>query len=590
MSTHHGQTPVKGRKFSRNSAPDTNSHKHAVKHMNQPTAFVQQSQAPYYMPSSHSGYYVSEPTSEQQPYMLPYTPYQQPIQYHVSPQFGNGINQALAFQQQMPPLKRPRTEMRNVSSSSSIGQLNELRRNGTASGKAVVTRNAPPRKTFSDFRISTITIGDWFSDELKDDSETRNSKIRFCFRNATDKDAPSTLSATEAALITPDRLSISVLHGSRRIVIPAHHIKNIEFKRRAGEIKISTDGWAAFESLVTPDATEATTNKSLPRVPPSSWVLTEDDITAGQLSLAKEINIKLDLEKPLTEPKWTRGNLEEYIDQNSRFLHITKILDGESIPKFDEILEIWAGRDPDKVYFSEFQLHSNVLLRLLTRLMSASNILTPAVTSLLQGMMLLIQNSNIATTVVIELLKNALMQIPEHMLMKSLDTLHLEWEATEPASVDSDPTLLIESSFVGSKRQRGESEVPSDQLAKTTLDEKRRRLSDSEPQVPVFRNQVSNKAQSVVRGRTRVCSVDKRAPPMLVSKSQDSVPQNQDSPGQVRPRTKSEGSSSASDGARLSREELLHELELREGLISPIEHEGDPEEEGPVESGSITIN
>jgi hypothetical protein len=47
----------------------------------------------------------------------------------------------------------------------------------------------------------------------------------------------------------PDRLSVSLLKGTRRIVLPANHLTAVHIYRREGYVKVEGDGWAAVYSL-----------------------------------------------------------------------------------------------------------------------------------------------------------------------------------------------------------------------------------------------------------------------------------------------------------------------------------------------------
>lgn len=380
-----------------------------------------------------------------------------------------------------------------------------------------------------------MTIGSWQTAELREETDIRDSRIRFCFRNATDRDPAPTLSATEAALVTPDRISISVKKGTQRIVVPAHHIKRVEFSRKTGDLAIETDGWAAFETF-SETAGDAT------------WLLTETDLTEGQLSSARRIDIRLDQDKPLTEPKWTRGNLQDHIDSNSRFLKVLHIIDADPPASFDTVLEAWSGDDADKAYFCTHQLTSQRLLLLLTNLMSSSNILTRAITNLLEELVNTMQGSD-ALPHLTGVIRSALFLVPENMLVKSLDHVYYSLSLTsdhESELSNSASRLMIETSGAGgSKRQRGESEVPSDQLAKASLDEKRRRLSASEEQAQ--REAARAKLHYHHHG--------------LGSHMNDTAEDLED---RLAMQEDGDADSDDEDRCRLSREELLRELEFQE--------------------------
>lgn len=89
-------------------------------------------------------------------------------------------------------------------------------------------------------------------EETKTDTDTRDSRLRFYFRSPSSNPSISTANPTPTniAAQSPDRLSVSLHKGSRRIVIPADHISAVHFNRTEGYVKVEGDGWAAVRSLV----------------------------------------------------------------------------------------------------------------------------------------------------------------------------------------------------------------------------------------------------------------------------------------------------------------------------------------------------
>lgn len=69
------------------------------------------------------------------------------------------------------------------------------------------------------------------------------------------------------------------------------------------------------------------------------------DLTDGQLEAAKGlIEVWTDLKHPLPiEPKWTRGNLTDYIDSRSKYIshNVLQVLDPEHIVDFDSLVDLW---------------------------------------------------------------------------------------------------------------------------------------------------------------------------------------------------------------------------------------------------------
>jgi len=364
----------------------------------------------------------------------------------------------------------------------------------------------------------------------------------------------------------------------------------------AGEVRIETDGWAAFECGTDIASHEADLNSTPGKAyysnSPTTWSLTEDDFTGGQLGKAKVIKIKLDQERPLTEPKWTRGSLADHVDVNSRFLKILKLVDSETTPSLDNFFESWAGDSSVRSDFVESLLTANRLMSLLTSLMSTSNILTPAIRLLIDGLLSLVQRSGVPDYEIVGLLKVAIFQIPNHMLTKSLDSLYDEFLSAEPTRTRNAMALASEASMGGSKRQRGESEVPSEQLARTTLDEKRRRLRESDPQSPIHHAQVRERDMPANEDINQNQALSEGISAVHISAQEP--PQGYDT----------------EDGARMSREEMLRTLEDCEdhaifsepepereaeeeeydvGEDDDDEEEEEEEEEGPVECGSLVV-
>jgi len=87
-------------------------------------------------------------------------------------------------------------------------------------------------------------------EETKVETDTRDSRLRFYIRSPLSNPSTSTANLTSAniAAQSPDRLSVSLHKGSRRIVIPADHLSSVQFNRTEGYFKIEGDGWAAVLS------------------------------------------------------------------------------------------------------------------------------------------------------------------------------------------------------------------------------------------------------------------------------------------------------------------------------------------------------
>jgi hypothetical protein len=87
------------------------------------------------------------------------------------------------------------------------------------------------------------------ADERRGDGDIRDSRLRFYFRSANSHPSPrQSLTAANIAAQCPDRLSVSIHKGTRRIVVPATHLSAVTFNRVGGYVKVEGDGWAAVLS------------------------------------------------------------------------------------------------------------------------------------------------------------------------------------------------------------------------------------------------------------------------------------------------------------------------------------------------------
>lgn len=77
-------------------------------------------------------------------------------------------------------------------------------------------------------------------EEIQLDANTRDSRLRFYFRSGMTSPSPQ----DDIAAQFPDRLSVSLQKGTRRIVIPAAHLSAVYFNRGEGYVKVEGDGRA----------------------------------------------------------------------------------------------------------------------------------------------------------------------------------------------------------------------------------------------------------------------------------------------------------------------------------------------------------
>jgi hypothetical protein len=225
-------------------------------------------------------------------------------------------------------------------------------------------------RVYSDFRIARVRIGTYEVTESQVPPQrsgggngSRDSRLRLYFKNSNDNShvpPPSVnMSARDRALLEPDRLSISVQQGSQRIVIPVQEgLEKVTFNRKRGHFFIRSYGWALFESA--DGLSSGHHNKA-------GHFHRCEDFTGGQLEAANGIiEVWIDLKHPLPmEPKWTRGNIADYIDVRSKFRTqgVLEVADPEHIVDFDSVVELWTrdsaiGSQLDREAFATRQLAS----------------------------------------------------------------------------------------------------------------------------------------------------------------------------------------------------------------------------------------
>lgn len=258
--------------------------------------------------------------------------------------------------------RRPERDTRS-SSSFSRGQ-NGHRGGSTVNGEKGslnASTNMTKQRIYSDFRIARVKIGSF---EVIEDNSTfsshsynshnglKDSRLRLYFRGsgsdkqyATNYVLSENSSARDRALTEPDRLSISIYNGTKRIVIPVQDgLEKVQFRRSDGYFRIQSKSWALFEELDFSSHHGSRGGNS--RHSSSIGHFRKcDDITKGQLEAADGlIEVWTDLDHPLPlEPKWVHGNLTDYIDARSKFLQqkVLEVLDPELIIDFDSLVSLW---------------------------------------------------------------------------------------------------------------------------------------------------------------------------------------------------------------------------------------------------------
>ncbi|KAG5519480.1 hypothetical protein PMAC_002107 [Pneumocystis sp. 'macacae'] len=300
-----------------------------------------------------------------------------------------------------------------------------------------IAGNVPVRKAFSDFRLAKLQIGSFVSDEMRAAGDQRDARIRFYFRSAADKEPSEDMSPVAATLAAPDRLSVSFKKGAVRMVISTEHIISVVFLRREGRIVVETDGWAVFEELVSNGSSQP------------AFRLTNTDPTNGELWRAKKIEAWLNRTAPLTEPKWTKGNLRDHIDGVSKFHGLMHILDADPCPTLQGILEQWTrlsaiGLQSERLLFQRSRLCKlDKLLDIFSELLRPDSVLT-APTNAILNIIRTIGSGEAEMTkeMLLEKVKQALFLIPEHLILKSLDVMFKkELDDVGPENVCSDTNI-----------------------------------------------------------------------------------------------------------------------------------------------------
>jgi hypothetical protein len=101
-----------------------------------------------------------------------------------------------------------------------------------------------------EFVSGSLSIAVLISEETRLETDIRDSRLRFYFRSPTSNSSPrQSLTATSAAVQEPDRLSVSLHKGTRRIVIPASRLTAVYFNRGGGYVKVEGDGYATVLSI-----------------------------------------------------------------------------------------------------------------------------------------------------------------------------------------------------------------------------------------------------------------------------------------------------------------------------------------------------
>jgi hypothetical protein len=184
------------------------------------------------------------------------------------------------------------------------------------------------------------------------------------------------MSARERALAEPDRLSITMYQGTKRMIIPVQDgLKKIVYNREKGHFRILTKGWALCEEIDPSVSPHPAPNKG------TAFFRKCGDLTDGELEKSEGlIEVWVDKKNPLPmEPKWTRGNIRDYVDSRSKFRtqNILEVEDPEQINDFDGIVQLWVRESTISSVVERQHFVRNKLSRLEYILELSSKILAP---------------------------------------------------------------------------------------------------------------------------------------------------------------------------------------------------------------------
>ncbi|KAA8913553.1 hypothetical protein TRICI_003157 [Trichomonascus ciferrii] len=233
-------------------------------------------------------------------------------------------------------------------------------------------------RVYSDFRIARVRIGSFdVVEPCTGRKNERDSRIRLYFNTTNEQSFGNpSMSARERALAEPDRLSITLYQGTKRMIIPVQDgLKKIVYNREKGHFRILSKGWALFEEIDPSVSPHPAPNKG------TAFFRKCADLTDGELEKSEGvIEVWVDKKNPLPmEPKWTRGNIRDYVDSRSKFRtqNILEVEDPEHINDFDGIVQLWVRESTISSVVERQHFVRNKLSRLEYILELSSKILAP---------------------------------------------------------------------------------------------------------------------------------------------------------------------------------------------------------------------
>ncbi|KAI9023786.1 hypothetical protein CLU79DRAFT_117585 [Phycomyces nitens] len=254
----------------------------------------------------------------------------------------------------------------------------------------------PARKGFFEFRLEKMTMGDYVAESDVDKGESR---LRFYLNNEADPESK------------PDSIAIIVQDGLIRFVILAEDIESISLTQKAGIFSIKINGQYKVEKLEN-----------------ANFVQGGDDPSNGQLGIVKEISCVVDMRNPITQPKWTKDNIDDWTNSSSRFRQILDVKDADEPRTVKDVFADWArtssiGLPSERLLFAKVQL--NKLDRLCEVLEWVGETATLGTTfhAMLELVKSLAESANVSKEDLSTRLQPVVLSVPEPQLMRVLDSL-----------------------------------------------------------------------------------------------------------------------------------------------------------------------
>ncbi|CAG8731327.1 5181_t:CDS:2, partial [Acaulospora morrowiae] len=264
----------------------------------------------------------------------------------------------------------------------------------------------PPRKPFFDYRLSKLAIGTFVLEKNGIEEEKGDCRLRFYLNNSNDP------------LSKQDAIAITWNNGQTRIIFEIPHVHKIALTQKDGYFQISTDGVAQFEKL---DQN-------------GTYVISEEDPTYGQLTTNHAIDCYVDMDNPVTQPKWTHQNINEWTNENSKFRQILEVTDAEMSKTFEDVVNSWArtsnhGLLSDRLLFAKAQLCKvDRLFEIITRLIRKESSLGPAIDGLTVIIKDLAEKCHLEHEELEKMIAPVVNTIPEYLILRALEAM---WKAEE---------------------------------------------------------------------------------------------------------------------------------------------------------------